>query len=125
MRMEAKEKYKINLDIKYGYLKRIDIPALVKQTREQWFNQTLCRINDCVARLGVIKGEFHWHKHDSEDEFFLVLEGKLVIELKEQTIELLPHQGFTVPKGVLHRTRAPKRTVILMREGSTVTPQGD
>jgi mannose-6-phosphate isomerase-like protein (cupin superfamily) len=123
--MEAKEKYTINLDIKYGYLKRIDIPALVKQTREQWFNQTLCRINDCVARLGVIKGEFHWHKHDSEDEFFLVLEGKLVIELKEQTIELLPHQGFTVPKGVLHRTSAPERTVILMIEGSTVTPQGD
>jgi mannose-6-phosphate isomerase-like protein (cupin superfamily) len=125
MRMEAKAKYTINLDIKYGYLKRIDIPALVKQTREQWFNQTLCRINDCVARLGVIKGEFHWHKHDSEDEFFLVLEGKLVIELKEQTIELLPHQGFTVPKGVLHRTSAPERTVILMIEGSTVTPQGD
>jgi mannose-6-phosphate isomerase-like protein (cupin superfamily) len=123
--MEEKEKYKINLDIKYGYLKRIDIPALVKQTREQWFNQTLCQVNDCVARLGVIKGEFHWHKHDNEDEFFLVLEGKLVIKLKGQTIELLPHQGFTVPKGILHRTSAPERTVILMIEGSTVTPQGD
>lgn len=123
--MEAKEKYTINLDIKYGYLKRIDIPALVKQTREQWFNQTLCRVNDCVARLGVIQGEFHWHKHDNEDEFFLVLEGKLIIELKDQTIELLPHQGFTVPKGVLHRTSAPERTVILMIEGSTITPQGD
>ena len=76
-------KYHINLDIKYGYSTLIDIPALVKQTKEQWFNQTLCRINDCVARLGIIQGEFHWHKHDNEDEFFLVLEGKLVIELKD------------------------------------------
>ncbi len=118
-------KYHINLDIKYGYSTLIDIPALVKQTKEQWFNQTLCRINDCVARLGIIQGEFHWHKHDNEDEFFLVLEGKLVIELKDQTVELTHNQGFTVPKGILHRTRAPERTVILMIEGSTVTPQGD
>jgi mannose-6-phosphate isomerase-like protein (cupin superfamily) len=123
--MESKTKYNINLDIKYGYLTLIDIPALVKQTKEQWFNQSLCRINDCVARLGVIQGEFHWHKHDNEDELFLVLEGKLVIELKDQTIELLPHQGLTIPKGILHRTRAPHRTIILMIEGSSITPQGD
>jgi mannose-6-phosphate isomerase-like protein (cupin superfamily) len=123
--MESKSKYNINLDIKYGYLTLIDIPALTKQTREQWFNQTLCQVNDCVARLGVIQGKFHWHKHDNEDEFFLVLEGKLAIELKDQTVELYHHQGFTVPKGTLHRTRAPQRTVILMIEGSTITPQGD
>lgn len=89
--MESKPNYNIYLDIKYGYLTLIDITALVKQTKEQCFNKTLCCANDCVARLGIIQGEFHWHKHDNEEEFFLVQEGKLLIEIKDQTVELLSH----------------------------------
>jgi mannose-6-phosphate isomerase-like protein (cupin superfamily) len=83
------------------------------------------RINDSVLRLGVVKGEFHWHKHDHEDKFFFVLSGKLVIDLQDRSVELLPHQGFTVPKGMVHRTRAPERTAMLMIEAKTVTPTGD
>jgi mannose-6-phosphate isomerase-like protein (cupin superfamily) len=119
--------YSINLDESFGSLEFIDVGALADAVEEQWFNQTLVRVNDCVVRLGVMQGEFHWHHHDEEDEFFYVVEGRFLIDLQEEdrTVELMPKQGFTVPKGVLHRTRAPERTVILMFEGAGVVPTGD
>jgi mannose-6-phosphate isomerase-like protein (cupin superfamily) len=119
------EPYHIHLDTKFGPLKTIDVPSLVAACTEQWYNQTLCRVNDCVVRLGILEGEFHWHKHDQEDEFFFVLEGNLVIDLENETVTLETHQGYTVPKGVVHRTRAPRRVVVLMMEGSSVRPTGD
>ena len=124
--MTNKRDYTIELQPKFDFLELIDIPSLVASTKEKWFNQTLCQVNDCVVRLGIVDGEFHWHKHDNEDEFFLVLDGKLLIDLEdEETITLEPHQGYAIPKGVLHRTRAPEKTAILMVEGSSVSPTGD
>ena len=117
--------YSINTDVRFGPLETIDVQKLQAECKEDWFNQTLCQVNDCVVRLGVVKGEFHWHKHDKEDEFFYVVDGKFFIDLEGRTVELTPKQGFTVPRGVLHRTRAPERTVLLMVEGSTVRPTGD
>ena len=117
--------YNINLDIKYGPLELVDIPKVVAENKEQWYNQTLCEVNDSVVRIGIIHGEFHWHKHDEEDEFFYVVEGKLLIDLEDREIKLLPKQGFVVPKGVLHRTRAPEKTVILMVESKGVIPTGN
>src|SRR5436309_13054078 len=110
--------YATFLDVKYAPLEVVDIPALVAACAHPWYNQTLCRVNDSVIRLGVVQGEYHWHKHDDEDEFFHVVEGRLLIDLEDRTVELRPQQGFVVPKGVLHRTRAPERTVILMEEGA-------
>ena len=123
--MDEQTNYSINLDVKYGFLQLIDVPALVAATQEQWYNQTLCQVNDCVIRLGVMHGEFHWHKHKEEDEFFFVLQGKLLIDLESQTITLEPHQGYAIPKGVMHRTRAPERAAILMVERSSVKPTGN
>jgi mannose-6-phosphate isomerase-like protein (cupin superfamily) len=124
--MEAqKTPYSINTDIRFNPLELIDVQRIQQETREQWVNQTLCRVNDCVVRLGVLQGEFHWHKHDDEDEFFYVVEGRFLIDLDGRTVELKPQQGFTVPKGVTHRTRAPVRSVILMIEGKGVVPTGD
>ena len=124
--MHSEKPYNINTDIKFPPLQLIDIRKFHESCKEDWFNQTLCRVNDCVVRLGVICGEFHWHTHDAEDEFFYVIEGTLLVDLEEdQTVELHPQQGFTVPKGVVHRTRAPQRTVMLMIEGSGVRPTGD
>ncbi len=117
--------YSINLNVRYAPLERIDVQALVDACTDPWYNQTLCRVNDSVVRLGVIQGEFHWHKHDRDDEFFYVVEGRFVIDLEGRTVELAPRQGFTVPKGIMHRTRAPERTVILMIEGAGVKPTGD
>ena len=117
--------YKFNLDVKFGPLEKIDVAGLGAACEERWFNQTLCAVNDCVVRLGVIHGEFHWHKHDREDEFFYVVDGHLLLDLEGRTVELAPRQGIMVPKGVPHRTRAPTRTVVLMVEAATVVPTGD
>jgi mannose-6-phosphate isomerase-like protein (cupin superfamily) len=117
--------YDINLDDKFGHLTLIDVDAEAG-AHEPWFNQTLTSVNDAVVRLGVIEGDFHWHSHDAEDEFFLVLEGELVIEIEgRDTVRLGPHQGFTMPRGVAHKTSAPVHTVILMVEPAGVVPTGD
>jgi len=121
----ANDKYSINLDVKYGPLELIDIPQLIEESKKEWQNFSLSEVNDCVVRLGVIHGEFHWHTHDKEDEFFYVIDGLLHIDLKEKTFDIHSGQGIMVPKGVLHRTRAPLRTSILMVEGKTVKPTGD
>ena len=123
--MEAKESYDIHLDDKYGALRLIDLPAEIA-AHEPWFNQTLTTVNEAVVRLGILEGDFHWHKHDNEDEFFLVLEGRLLIDLRDRdTVTLDSHQGYTVPRGVEHRTRAPERTAVLMVEAAGVVPTGD
>jgi mannose-6-phosphate isomerase-like protein (cupin superfamily) len=123
--MKEQYNYSINLDVKFGALELIDVPGLIAASKEQWSNQTLCQVNDSVVRLGVVQGEFHWHKHEEEDEFFFVLQGKLLIDLEGKTITLEPNQGYTIPKGVVHRTRAPERTAVLMVERSSVKPTGD
>jgi mannose-6-phosphate isomerase-like protein (cupin superfamily) len=123
--MEQSTAYNINLDTRFVALELIDVQAIAGACTEKWWNQTLCRVNDSVIRMAVIQGEFHWHKHDNEDEFFYVVDGKLLIDLEGRTVELMPRQAFTVPKGVMHCTRAPERTVILMVEGAGVIPTGD
>jgi mannose-6-phosphate isomerase-like protein (cupin superfamily) len=103
----------------------VDIQTLVDASRHRWYNQTLCRVNASVVRLGVMQGEYHWHKHDQEDEFFYVVEGKFLIDLEDRTVELAPRQGFVVPRGMVHRTRAPERSVVLMIEEAGIIPTGD
>ena len=117
--------YSIHTDVKYRPLELVDAGALADDCRDAWWNQTLCQVNDAVARLGVFKGEFHWHKHEHEDEFFFVLEGKLFVDFEDKTVELEPRQGIVVPHGIVHRTRAPERTIILMVEAATVVPTGN
>jgi len=122
---QGEESYDIRMDDKYGQLKLIDIPAEAA-AHEPWFNQTLTTVNESVVRFGLFQGEFHWHKHDDQDEFFLVLDGQLLLDVEGRgTITLDPHQGYTVPKGVVHRTRAPKRTTVVMVEAAGVVPTGD
>ena len=117
--------YSTFLNERFGPMELVDVPALVGAVTDQWYNQTLCRVNDSVVRLGVMQGEYHWHKHNDLDEFFFTLEGTFQIDLEDQTVELGPQQGFVVPKGVVHRTRAPERCVILMVEGAGIVPTGD
>lgn len=117
--------YATYLDVKFPALSTVDVPALVAACTERWYNQTLCKVNDSVVRLGVMQGEYHWHKHDNDDEFFFVLDGRFVIDLEDRVVELQPRQGFVVPKGVVHRTRAPERAVILMVETAAIVPTGD
>jgi hypothetical protein len=113
------------LNVLYSPLEVVDVPTLVAACTDRWYNQTLCRVNDSVVRLGVMQGEYHWHSHHDLDEFFYVVDGKFIIDLEGQSVELSPRQGFVVPRGVLHRTRAHERTVILMVEGAGIVPTGD
>ena len=117
--------YDIRTDVKFGNLVHMDLAAEAAR-HQPWFNQTLTQVNDSVVRLAVVEGEFHWHKHDEQDEFFLCLDGQLFIDVEGKgTVTLDRLQGYTVPKGVVHRTRAPARTVILMVEQADVVPTGD
>jgi mannose-6-phosphate isomerase-like protein (cupin superfamily) len=120
--------YETRLNILHQPLELIDVKALADACEYKWFNQTLCKVNESVVRVGVVEGEYHWHKHDDDDEFFYVVEGKLLIDLEDRegrVVELAPGQGFVVPKGIVHRTRAPQRTVILMVENAGIIPTGD
>ena len=117
--------YVTKLDILHGPLEVVDVQKLADSVTDQWFNQTLCKVNDSVVRMGVMQGEYHWHKHDDLDEFFYCVEGQFLIDLEDRLVTLDPRQGFVVPKGVVHRTRAPKRTIILMVEGADIIPTGD
>ncbi len=117
--------YETRLNILHQPLEVIDEKALADSCQFKWFNQTLCQVNGSVVRMGVFEGEYHWHKHEEDDEFFYVLEGRLLIDLEGRTIELAPRQGFVVPKGVRHRTRAGERTVVLMVENAGIIPTGN
>ena len=117
--------YITRLNVQFKSLEIIDEKAIADACPHKWFNQTLCQVNESVVRMGVIEGEYHWHKHDNDDEFFYVVEGRLLIDLEGRTVELAPRQGFVVPKAAMHRTRAPQRTVILMVENAGIIPTGD
>ena len=124
--------YATHLNVLFDPLEKFALDPLVAAVRDTWYNQTLARVNDSVVRLGVMQGEYHWHKHDADDEFFFVLEGRFLIDLEPsgegepgRVVELRPREGFVVPKGVVHRTRAPERSVILMVETAAIVPTGD
>ena len=123
--MEQKYNYTTKLDIKFKHLELIDIPKMVKGCKDKWFNQTLTEVNGSVVRIGIVEGEYHWHKHENDDELFFVLEGKLFVDLENKTIGLNPGQGVTVTKNVMHRTRAPQKVVMLMVENRDIIPTGD
>ena len=119
--------YATHLDIRYPALEVVDVQRLADAVTDRWYNQTLCKVNDSVVRLGVMQGEYHWHKHDDLDEFFYVVEGNFFIDIEEprRTVSLAPRQGFVVPRGVVHRTRALEKAIILMVEGAGIVPTGD
>jgi oxalate decarboxylase/phosphoglucose isomerase-like protein (cupin superfamily) len=122
---DAAYSYETRLNVLCQPLELIDVKALADACEYKWFNQTLCAVNKSVVRVGVIEGEYHWHKHDDDDEFFYVVEGKLLIDLEDRIVQLACGQAFVVPKGIVHRTRAPQRTVILMVENAGIVPTGD
>ncbi len=123
--MEANFPYVTKMDVKFKHLELIDVPEMVAACTDKWFNQTLTQVNESVVRIGIVEGEYHWHKHDNDDEYFFVLQGQLLIDLEDRTIELNPNQGVTISKGVMHRPRAPKKTVMLMVETASIEPTGN
>ncbi len=123
--MSNKYDYNQQMNVLYNHHELIDVSKIVEECTDKWFNQTLTKVNDSVVRIGIVEGEYHWHKHDNDDEFFFVLSGKLFIELKDKTIELNPNEGTTIGKGVMHKPIAPVKTVMLMVETAEIDPIGD
>jgi mannose-6-phosphate isomerase-like protein (cupin superfamily) len=118
--------YAINYEPLFLALQKIDVRALAGKVEDTWYNQTLVQVGEVLVRLGVMEGEFHWHRHDEQDEFFLVLDGQFRIELEEaEAVELGPWQAFTVPAGMLHRPVVPIRSIVLMIEKAGVVATGD
>ena len=118
------ERYDIDTDgIMFAGGEQFDVTA-VGAAQTPWWNRTLCSVNDTWVRLGVMDGDFHWHRHDDTDEFFMVMEGHLDIELEDRMVSLTPGQAFTVPKGVMHFPHARERSVVLMIERAGVVPTG-
>ena len=104
--MSDQYNYTTKLDIRFKHFERIDIPEIVEEVKDKWFNQTLTEVNGSVIRVGIVEGEYHWHKHENDDEFFFVLEGKLFVDLEDKTIELNPGQGVTVSKNVITQNKS-------------------
>ena len=123
--MDQKMNYKLQMDIKYDYLKKINVPEIVKNCTDKWFNQSLCNVNSSVFRLGIFEGEFHMHKHDHDDELFFVIDGNIVLETEKGTFELGQYEGVCVPKGVMHRPIAKNKAIVLMIENTGIDPIGD
>jgi mannose-6-phosphate isomerase-like protein (cupin superfamily) len=114
------------LDVKFGPLERFDARAMAVANALPWYNQTLARVNDCVFRLGVFRGDYPWHQHDDEDELFFVLDGGFELDVDgRDATRLAAGQGIVVPRGVRHRPRAAERTVVVMVEGAGIVPTGD
>ncbi len=117
--------YKFQMDVKYDYLEKIKVSEIVENCSDKWFNQTLCKVNSSVLRLGIFEGEFHMHKHDDDDEVFFVLSGSIVLETENGNFELGENEGVCVPKGIMHRPIAEKRAIVLMIENDGIQPVGD
>lgn len=118
--------YAIHYAPLYGVLETMDVAGLIERVEDPWYNQTLIQVGDVLVRLGVMQGEFHWHRHDEQDEFFFVLDGLFRIELDGRpSVELGPRQAFSVPAGLQHRPVVPVRSAVLMLEKAGVVPTGD
>ena len=117
--------YVNHMNILHSACELIDVPKIVRECTDKWYNQTLCQVNESVVRLGVLHGEYHWHKHEEEDEFFFVVSGRLEIELERGGSVVLDEQhGYVVPRGMMHRPIAENRTVVLMVETAGIVPTG-
>lgn len=123
--MKEKLNYNMQMDIKYDYLEKINVPEIVKECTDKWFNQSLCQVNSSVFRLGIFEGEYHFHKHDNDDELFFVIDGSIVLETEKGNFELGQHEGVCVPKGVMHRPVAKNKAIVLMIENIGIDPIGD
>ncbi len=122
----TEQDYAIHYEPLFSTLQTMDVQALIDRVTESWYNQTLIQVGEVLVRLGVMQGEFHWHAHNDQDEFFFVLDGLFRIELEDaDTVELRPRQAFSVPAGMRHRPVVPVRSAVLMIEKAGVVATGD
>ncbi len=104
----------------------ISLDERAEEINTPWSPVEIARVNDQVVRMALLQGEYHWHKHTSEDELFFVYRGRIVIQLKGQPdIELGEGEMAVVPKGVEHCPKSEEPSYILVFEPHTLQSQGD
>lgn len=106
-----------NEPVRFPPLVVVDLANEAAAVSEEYRNQVLSQVNASCLRLGVLTGDYPWHQHPRSDELFLVMEGRLEIELADgRALSLKPWQSVVVPAGIVHRTRGVGRTVTLCFE---------
>ena len=104
-------------DAAFSSMSHVDLCRVAAAVAETYRNFVVLAVNDHCLRMAVMQGEYRWHRHPRSDECFLTLQGCLEIDLADgRTIELFSGEAFTVPAGVVHRTRSKTRSVNLCFE---------
>ena len=103
----------------------INLEEKLKRFSEHWSPRVVAEMNDYQFKLAKFEGEFVWHRHDETDEVFIVLAGRMGIELRDRTVELDEGELFVVPAGVEHRPFAEWECHVLLIEPRGVTNTGD
>ena len=106
-------------------MKAVNLDTMLARFAEHWSPKKIAQVNDYDVRIVKIRGEFTWHRHADTDEFFLVLDGRLTIQMRDRDVVLGPRELFVVPRGVEHCPRADAETAVLLFEPSTVINTGD
>ncbi len=104
---------------------KISLKNLVREIHEAWQPRDVAYINESAVRIAKIEGAYNWHTHQNEDEFFLVLKGKIFIDTEEGSVELKEHEAFLVRRGTRHRSRAEKPAWIMLIEPIKTKTKGE
>lgn len=106
-------------------IKSINLKEKASLIQDHWNPHIIAELNGQHVKLAKIQGEFVWHKHDEEDEMFMVLSGLMQIELRDKTITIHPNEIVVIPKGIEHKPQALEETTILLFEPATTINTGD
>lgn len=104
---------------------KINLAAKLGLFSEHWSPRTVAQLNEYDIMVVKAQGEFVWHKHDETDDFFLVLDGRLTIRLRDRDVILEPGELFVVPRGVEHQPFAEEETHVLLIEPAGTPNTGD
>ncbi|ANB10642.1 cupin [Streptomyces ambofaciens] len=103
----------------------VNLADKLSQFSELWSQKKVAALNDYEVKLAKLKGEFVWHTHEDTDELFLVISGRLIIQLRDADVVLEPGELFVVPRGVEHCPVADEETAILLFEPAGTLNTGD
>jgi mannose-6-phosphate isomerase-like protein (cupin superfamily) len=106
-------------------MEAVNLDAMLARFTEHWSPKKIAQINDYNVRIVKVQGEFTWHRHTDTDEFFLVLDGQLTIQMRDRSVVLAPRELFVVPRGAEHCPRADVETAVLLLEPGMVVNTGD
>ncbi|HEY6065443.1 MAG TPA: cupin domain-containing protein [Thermoanaerobaculia bacterium] len=106
-------------------MEKINLPQKLSLFQDRWSPKIVGDLNDHQVKLVKLRGDFVWHKHDAEDEMFLVLHGRMTIRFRDGDVELGPNEMIVVPRGVEHMPTAQEEAHVMLVEPRTTLNTGD